>query len=189
MNLLVSGKKMTRPSLHIQFQQHSKMKFLTMNTPIFVASHCGNVDALLELIKRGDCVNHPGANGVTPLMIAAIYGHEKAVRLLIEHGADVNVSDNDGNTALILAYLNMRWEVARVLIAHDANVNARNKQGRGVGDIQPGRNGYRSGRRNGLKMPVGNAHDINGNTALLTSVSKGVEVVRMLIVHGADVKA
>jgi hypothetical protein len=105
------------------------------NPPVFVASQCGHVDVLRKLKERGDCVDDPGANGVTPLMIASKYGHEDAVKWLLEQGAKVDALDNYGDTALRYAYYAFRWEVARILIAHGAD-------GRSVGVIPPERNGY-----------------------------------------------
>jgi len=93
-----------------------------LDTPLFVASRRGNLDAMRELISAGANVNMrsrspaafepraslktgPAGNdvvaGTTPLIQAAEFGQAAAVGLLLKLGADVHATRPDGANALM----------------------------------------------------------------------------------------
>jgi ankyrin repeat protein len=65
---------------------------------------------------------------LTPLMFAAREGDLAAARMLVAAGAEINVRDGDGKDALGLAIFNGGYDVASFLIDNHANVNQPDSQ-------------------------------------------------------------
>lgn len=65
---------------------------------------------------------------LTPLMFAAREGDLESARMLVAAGADLNVKDGDGKDALGLAIFNGGYDVASFLIDNHVNVNQPDSQ-------------------------------------------------------------
>ncbi len=65
-------------------------------------------------------VCYPDKSGETPLHAAARHWDDKMIELLIAHGADIHARRADGKTALTLAELNGRTSATAALRAHGA---------------------------------------------------------------------
>lgn len=65
---------------------------------------------------------------LTPLMFAAREGDLESAKMLVAAGAEVNVRDGDGKDALGLAIFNGGYDVASFLIDNHANVNQPDSQ-------------------------------------------------------------
>ena len=146
----------------------------------------GDGQTFRKLVARG-----PG--GATPLMYAALYGSAADVRLLLEKGADPKLHNNAGATALMWAVDDP--EKVRLLLEHGADAKARSEEGRVPLVIAAGRYGSSPV----LKLLLDYGADPNGKspastfgtaTPLGEAAYAGDEAAfRMLIEHGADVKA
>jgi ankyrin repeat protein len=62
-------------------------------TPLDLASGCGNFEVARFLIEHGADVNCRDKRGWTPLHTAARNGHLDIVRMLLDHGLDVQVQN------------------------------------------------------------------------------------------------
>jgi ankyrin repeat protein len=111
------------------------------NTPLLVASRCGNlrvVDALLHAPEAGALVNDVASDGRTALMDIALnrvlisddmeYAMQ-CIRLLLEKKADVNVSDNIGRTALMYACNCACEPLVSLLLEHKADASCMSTSG------------------------------------------------------------
>ncbi len=113
--------------------------------------------------------------GMTALQIAARQGALDGVRALVAAGSDVNLTDLDGTTALVLAIINRHNDVAELLANHGADPNIADAAGmaalyaavdlRALGPL------------------------INRPTPQATSSVDNVELVKVLLEHGANPNA
>ena len=56
-------------------------------TPLYLASHQGQLEVVKLLIRNSANINLPRNNGATPLYIAANHGHNDVVKYLLTNGA------------------------------------------------------------------------------------------------------
>ena len=131
------------------------------STPLISAmwKHGGIPEIVSTLISKGADVNAVGAHDLTALMRAARYGHKWAVSFLIENGAGVDSITDEGASALHFAALEGHSEVAQLLLKGGCNPNRATTD---VARITP------------LQRAVMERH---------------IDVVRVLLEHGADVDA
>ncbi|MBN1212652.1 MAG: ankyrin repeat domain-containing protein [candidate division Zixibacteria bacterium] len=147
-----------------------------------------NVELAQLLIDNKVDVNQKTIDqGITPLFSAASFGQDEIFRLLIDNGAKINIKNNDGETPLFWALNPFSIEEARLLIEKGADVNARsnfnqtplhNVAGRGTVAIAQ------------LLLDHGadiNAANNNGWVPLTHACWSGPEMVRFLILNGAEV--
>jgi uncharacterized protein len=152
----------------------------------------------------------------TALMFAVRRGHMDATRTLLELGANVNDTTADGTGTLAVAIINGHWELAALLVERGADVNAAGQgwtplhqlarsRAPNIGVLPPP---VATGRLSSFelaKLLVARGADINaratknmndgyrlfmsriGATPLLMA-AKGVDVelLRLLLAHGAD---
>jgi hypothetical protein len=121
------------------------------------ASGTGHVEVVRWLLDRGAAMHERDDGRCTPLFLASWYGHPTVVQLLMERGADPAVASNGGMTPLVTASACGRTAVMECLLAHYSAVATINRRS----DI--------------------------GSTALRYACEDGyVEIVRLLLKHGAD---
>jgi ankyrin repeat protein len=108
----------------------------------------------------------------TPFLFAVRAGHIQAARVLIDAGADVNATLADGTSALTLAVMNAQYELAAMLLERGADPNAAAQGWTALHQIVWTRRPNYGYNLPGA-VPTGDA----------------LELVRMLVKHGADVNA
>jgi ankyrin repeat protein len=120
-------------------------------------------DLLQQLVKSGADVNVQSKHSLTPLCVAASFVHEAAVRFLITSGADVNFCNPNGYTALMRVLASRgRQDMVFAIVHHLLRAGAH------VKGVQ--------------------TRDSDGriSTPLELSISCGIEVVQILLHHGAE---
>eukprot|EP00002_Diphylleia_rotans_P030573 TRINITY_DN6294_c0_g1_i5.p1 TRINITY_DN6294_c0_g1~~TRINITY_DN6294_c0_g1_i5.p1 ORF type:complete len:554 (-),score=79.72 TRINITY_DN6294_c0_g1_i5:682-2343(-) len=100
------------------------------STPLHWATIHGQVDKVIQLLRKGANVHVKNNAGYTPLHCAAEFGNVRLVTILVEHGADPKAVTGSGHTALHCA---ARWghnNVMQLLIEdYKADVNAQDQNG------------------------------------------------------------
>ena len=174
-------------------------------TPMHAAAREGHVDILSLLLERGaDVGGHRSVDGLTPLHRALRFGKLKAGQFLLDHGADINARDSHEQTPLFSAITDGNIQVVQFLLEQGADLSDRDdlvrmllKDGPDVdaGTIRssteptpldvPAREDAEILR---VLLEVGPDVGVEGATLLHLVVDNGrVEVVRVLIEHGADI--
>jgi ankyrin repeat protein len=121
----------------------------------------GPIDAVVLLLRHGAAVNSWDERRTsTPLLTAVQINHIEAVRILLAAGADPNVRDNEGNSPLRLCADKGLLEMARLLLHCGA-----------------GKTIDEGGGSTGM------------NALGFAATSLNVEMVRLLLAHGANPQA
>ena len=143
-------------------------------TDLHDAVKSGDLNKCKELIQHGADVNAKKYDE-TPLHEAAYCGHLNICELLIKHGADVNGKSLSGWTPLHQAADEGYLEICELLIKNDADVNAKDDEG---------------------KTPLHEAihkeeeyWDKEEGSEMRDFVLEKIKICKLLIRHGADVKA
>jgi uncharacterized protein len=159
--------------------------------PLLYAARDGRLEATRILVAAGADVNQTDANGITPLLLAILNNQIDVARFLMDHGGDVNAKDWYGRTPLwaVVEVRNMDLhnavfengvdrqrllEIVRVLLERGANPNSRTVE------TVPIRT---------WMMGIGSLSwvDFTGMTPfLLASLAADLNVMRLLLQHGAD---
>jgi len=168
-------------------------------TPLMRAVHGRFTDIARRLIDAGADVAARNRYGVTALYLAARGGDASTTRALLVAGIDANASLPGGETALMTAARSGHTDVVGVLLAGSNAVES-------LADLAGGnstteRSGYAAAENAGYggterRATQRNRADVNarehryGDTALMWAAVAGhVDVVRLLIEAGADVRA
>ena len=154
-------------------------------TSLVYAARSGAIDAALVLLEAGADVNQTTRYGWSPLLAATQNQNYLLAKVLIEHGADVNLANKGGWTPLYLATDNRNieggdyptrmpdldtLEYIKLLLDKGADPNAR------IVESSETRTVF-----------TNQWLDENGATAFLRASQSGdVELMRMLLEHGAD---
>jgi ankyrin repeat protein len=111
------------------------------------------------------------SGGFTPLLYAARENCLACADVLLANGADIDLPDPDGVSPLHLAIMNANWDLAKQLIDAGADVDQWDIYGEAP-----------------LFTAVGLSSKVDGGRASIDPLNqtKGVDVVRMLLEHGAN---
>jgi ankyrin repeat protein len=144
--------------------------------------------AVRRLLEQNVDVNITQPDGATALHWAAHRNDLTIADILLRAGASVDAADEGGVTPLALAALNGSAAMADLLLKAGASPNA--------GRESPVLSAARSGNVEVMRLLLASGGDPNakeparGQTALMwAAAEKHPDVVRVLIEHGADVKA
>ncbi|WP_168464094.1 ankyrin repeat domain-containing protein [Wolbachia endosymbiont of Ctenocephalides felis wCfeT] len=127
-------------------------------------------------------------NGCTLLHVAAQTGDIKSAKLLIRCGANIDATSKDGYIALHIAAQKNHIEFARLLLTYGANVNSVNSAKSGITPL------YSAVQEGNTKIVellterganVNVRGDANNTPLLLATLSKNIEIAKLLIKHGA----
>jgi uncharacterized protein len=124
--------------------------------------------------KPGDVPMHFPRGGFTALLFAARGGFTECARILLDHGADLKLADPDSTSALVLAIINGHYDTAAFLLDLKADPNAADSSGRAA-----------------LFAAI-DMRDIYGSNRPApkdTGKVDPMELIKMLLDHGADVNA
>ena len=111
-------------------------KEYSKRTPLMIAAHCKNLNAVEFLLKHGAIVDVQDKRNKSSLH----YGVEGAllsgdtsfdvVSCLLNHGADINVPMNGKYTALMMACRSQHVRLVKFLLQQGANVQLKDKDGK-----------------------------------------------------------
>ncbi|KAA3679591.1 uncharacterized protein DEA37_0007144 [Paragonimus westermani] len=133
---------------------------MLLQTALHKAAELNNVEVVQSLLKRGADMENQDYNAYTPLLLAACKGHVQVVRILIDAGADMFAQELNSKGIVYLCAEENQTEVLELIVN------------------QPQANQL-------VEMP-----NINNNFPLHVAAKKGhMEVIKMLIKHGANVTA
>src|SRR5580658_3665355 len=156
-------------------------------TPLLFAIRDGNVEMTRLLLARGADIGQPSGNKTSPLLIALLNGQVGIATELLEKGADPNAADAYGRAALFAA-IDLRnfnhdkygdlptdgrdpLDLIKALLQKGANTNAKT-------DTVP---------VHGLMQFDASWVNFDGETSFVRAALSGdIEVMRMLLEHGAD---
>ena len=167
-------------------------------TPLMRAVHGRFTDIAKHLIDSGANVTARNHYGVTALYLAARSGDATTTRALLVAGIDANTSLPGGETALMTAARSGHTDVVGVLLTGSSAVESLADLGRNPTNERSGyapveSAGYGDTDRHPIQR---HRADVNareqryGDTALMWAAVAGhVDVVRLLIEAGADVRA
>ncbi len=156
-------------------------------TPLLFAVRDGNAEMMRLLLDRGANLGQSSGNKTSPLLIALLNGQVAIATALLERGADPNAADAYGRAALFAA-IDLRnfnhekygdlptdgrdpLELIKALLKKGANVNAKT-------DTVP---------IHGLMQFDASWVNFDGETPFVRAALSGdIEVMRLLLEHGAD---
>ena len=94
----------------------------------------GDVQLVLDLLRRGIDLNARDRYGQTALMLAAHAGHREVVETLIAHRVNLNITAKFGLSALMLAIVAGHVEVAPLLAKAGADLSLQGTGAPGFAD-------------------------------------------------------
>jgi ankyrin len=173
-------------------------------TPLHVASYYGNVEIVRLLLDHGaDVEAAAGEIGEKPLHRVSYGKHRsqedgvRVAQLLLDRGADVNTRHKDHQTPLNIASYYGNVEIVRLLLYHGADVEAAWGD-YGEKPLHRVSYGKHRSQEDGVRVAqllLDRGADVNTRrkdhqTPLhVASYIGNVEIVRLLLKHGADLEA
>jgi ankyrin repeat protein len=156
-------------------------------TALALSIRKGHQDIMLALIDNGSRVNEKfGDDNDTPLMVAAGCGRAEVVEALLNKGAKIEAKDNGGHTALLVAVFG-----SLTVNASDDFLKA---MGAELEDSKQCLDTSGNGHLQVIRMLINRGANVNiratdrGETPLCVAATFGdVELVKLLLAHGADV--
>ena len=146
----------------------------------------GDVDLVMELIRRGVDIDATDESGRAALDLAALNNRAYVAERLLEEGADVNSADENGSTALCWAADSGHTKLVKMLLEAEVDVDAYN-EAYGKTALKVAAN---SGKDNVVKMLLNAGADVNQFTrAELKQLSRNGshELSQMLLEAQADI--
>ena len=128
------------------------------------------------LVAGGAEVDGRSDAGFTPLMFAARLGHIDTVDALLEAGADIHQTLPDGTGALVVAVINAHYDLAVHLLERGADPNASEQGWTALHQVV------------WTRRPNTNKNQHNPSPRQSGRVTD-LELVELLVAHGADVNA
>ncbi|HEX5048220.1 MAG TPA: ankyrin repeat domain-containing protein [Gammaproteobacteria bacterium] len=158
-------------------------------TALLFAVRQGHVETARALLDGGADVNQVAADETSPLLIAVVNGHYELASMLLSRGADPSLADAKGRTPLFAAIdlRNQQWtQVPAPELPQSVHL-AMIKQLLDAGaDVEAKLSG-KVPHRGSFDMRW---TDLKGGTPFLRAAWNGdIEVMRLLLAHGADPKA
>lgn len=161
------------------------------NTLMHLAAQEGNITLLEYLYELGLDVNAKNNKGETALMKAIQADKYHNVSFLLQNGADFTMTDHAGNTPKEVALLSNNVKVLNLLenVEKDAAYFNNNRLYLHIEQL------IRQGQVESVKTLLGSVNyaklsDTNKTTLLHTAAySNNVEIMKLLISHGADINA
>ena len=146
-------------------------------SPLVAACVYGRTEIVRLLLDHGARVNILGNCMTSPLIEASGRGHTEIAQLLLVHDADVNMNNGYGTSPLIAASAHGRTETAKLLLAHGAEVNMKTSFGFDplIAAVS---------QTMGMELL-----DIKGFSNITKSPEEHIEIVKLLLEHGAEVNA
>jgi ankyrin repeat protein len=162
---------------------------------------CGVFNAVARALQTSpaEIVNRKNAKGDTPLMCACSTCHPSITAVLLGHGADPTAKNPRGETALHMAALVGEEASVRLLVAAGADVNAvdSNQKATPIHNASLRKHFVVVSRLLLLGADI-NARTDDGSTCLhlacssfcgLSSQQSSIDLVRLLVSKGADLRA
>jgi ankyrin repeat protein len=171
------------------------------STPLKLATAHGDLRVMEALLDAGaDVDRRDDATGLTALFFAAQAGNGNAARILILHGADVSAKNCNGSTPLHFAISGPlaptsedRNAMVSLLMRYGADVNAYSNRHHvtvlmhAVDTRAPGVVDVLLNATCHTKLRIDDADD-EGRTALHRAIlHPGIEIVKLLLLHGASI--
>jgi len=158
------------------------------------------------------------SGGFTPLLYAARENCIACVKALLAHGADIDLPDPDGVSPLLVAVMNSNWDLAKTLVEAGADVDQWDVYGEAPLFTTIGLDAKRDGGHASIDAPnqtdgeamihlllehkanpnqqlyfhpanVRGSTNTRGATPLMRAAVNGdLELVKLLLEHGADAK-
>ena len=178
--------------LAIKYPQHVNATGGFYEFPLVAALCRRQFQAAEVLLAHGGTVDVCGSGGDTILHKIIRLNEETidAIRFLLDRGTDVNTRREDLSTPLHLAVVIGEPEVARVPLDHAANINSQNIEGPVPRrDASP----FYDNRSILSTSSLESGADVNArpkvNTTHTASSNQKLEIVRVLLDHGANMDA
>lgn len=159
-------------------------------SPLLKAAENGDLAKLESLLAKGENIDARNKHDHTVLMCAINHDQIDAANWLIERGADVNLKSKDQSSAINTAAMRGHAQIVEKLIQHGADVNERDQRG-----ATPAMWASNRGHMDVLMQLVEADANLNlqdmmqdndGKTALMYAAPHRLDVVRLLLTHGAD---
>ncbi|XP_017057004.2 LOW QUALITY PROTEIN: ankyrin-2 [Drosophila ficusphila] len=144
------------------------------------------------LRRRPSLIEYPAPNGLLPLANAIIQGEMCIIDVLLSAGCSVHLgSPASGRTPLHLAFFHGHLPSARILLNKKARLEARDANG-----MTPAHCAVDADQLEMVKFALESgadveARDVCGWTLLMRAVvmNAGLELIKVLVTHGADLAA
>ena len=162
-------------------------------TPLHWAASRGLYDVAVHLLARGAKVDPRDILLDTPLHMAALNGHDTVVQLLLKHDADVNSQGSMGRTPLHYASASGHLRLAELLLRSDAHVDTKEASNQTplysaswhghpeLATLLLENGAYVDARDKYNRTPL--------HSAILNGKPNAMLTARVLLQHGADMKA